>query len=147
MSKESDARPDRATILRYIGLQLPGFTFVSLLGAAAVEWLDVAAIWAIGAIALWVAKDAAMFPFVWRAYANRTDGGLHDIRGRFGRAEEDLAPEGRVQVGSEHWRAVAAGGTPIPADSRVRVIDVHGLRITVERADEPPVPAGVTPDP
>lgn len=129
-----DARPDRATVLRYAALQIPGYVFGGLLAFGAIEWLGVEPLWAVAAGIAWLVKDVAMFPFVWRAYATRSSGGPHDIRGRTGRVEEALDPEGRVRVGPERWRAVASGGATLAPGTTVRVVAVDGLRLTVEPA-------------
>jgi membrane-bound serine protease (ClpP class) len=125
-------KPDRATTLRYAALQIPGLLLASVFSWLAIDWFDVPR-WAAGlAILLWIIKDAVMFPFVWRAYSVRTDGGLHDVRGRIGTVEEALAPHGRVRVGSEHWRATAAPDAgSIAEGTRVRVVALDGLKITV----------------
>jgi membrane-bound ClpP family serine protease len=54
-----------------------------------------------------------------------------------------IAPQGVVHVASEQWTAVSRSGA-IPAGMRVRVVDVEGLRLTVEPVEtrpgvEPPV--------
>ena len=133
MSPDAPERPDRRTALRYAALQIPGLTFACIFSWLAVDWFDVPT-WAAGlAVALWVAKDAVMFPFVWRAYTVRDGNGLHDVRGRVGVVEEALAPEGRVRIGSERWRAsVPRGADEIAEGARVRVVAVDGLRLTVE---------------
>jgi membrane-bound serine protease (ClpP class) len=51
-----------------------------------------------------------------------------------GIARGALAPEGQVMVQGELWRAVAR--TPVEEGSRVRVVDVNGLTLTVEKTGE-----------
>jgi len=55
--------------------------------------------------------------------------------GQTGVARGALSPEGQVLVHGELWRAVARGA-PVPEGSRVRVVDVNGLTLTVEKAGE-----------
>ena len=47
-----------------------------------------------------------------------------------GVAKSDILNEGRVLVHGEYWNAFSAA--PIAAGSRVRVVDVHGLKVKVE---------------
>jgi membrane-bound serine protease (ClpP class) len=58
----------------------------------------------------------------------------------------DLAPAGVVRVASEEWQAVAAGGRTVPTGARIRVMEVNGLRLTVEPVgdDGGTTPAGST---
>lgn len=132
MAIDPTERPDRATTLRYVALQIPGLLLACVFSWFAIDWFEVPQ-WAAGlAVALWIIKDAVMFPFVWRAYSVRTDGGWHDVRGRVGTVEEALTPHGRVRLGSERWRATAsADAGPIAEGTRVRVVALDGLKLTV----------------
>jgi membrane-bound serine protease (ClpP class) len=86
-----------------------------------------------------VAVTAAVFLFVVgagvRALASRSAVGVPALLGQTGVAREALAPEGQVLVQGELWKAVARG-TPVEEGARVRVVDVKGLTLTVEKAGE-----------
>ena len=57
---------------------------------------------------------------------------------------DGLRPEGVVRAASEEWKALAAGGATIPGGTRVRIIAIDGLRLTVEPVgDDGPSPAGL----
>jgi len=60
--------------------------------------------------------------------------GAPALLGQVGIARGALTPEGQVLVQGELWRAVAR--TPVEEGSRVRVVDVNGLTLTVEKAGE-----------
>ncbi len=127
-------------------LQIPGLLLAGVLAVAAVRWFDVPSWAAVVSVALWVVKDALMFPFVWRAYATRDGGGPHDVRGRIGTVEQALTPHGWIRLGSERWRAIAAQPHAlIPEGVSVCVIAVEGLKLTVEPADSA-APAAVSDD-
>jgi len=131
-------RPDVSTLLRYAALQIPGWALAGVAAWAAIRWADLQPWLAYLGVGAWVLKDVVMFRFVWRSYAAREGNGLHDIRGRVGTVEETLAPEGRVRVGSERWRAVCdSDSEPIAVGVSVRVVDIHGLRLTVEALGGP----------
>jgi membrane-bound serine protease (ClpP class) len=56
--------------------------------------------------------------------------------GEVGSAVTELAPEGKVFVHGEYWDAHAA--IPVAAGSRVRVVRIDQLKLTVEPAAEGP---------
>ena len=86
-----------------------------------------------------VAITAGVFLFMIgagvRALRARSVVGAPALLGQVGIAREALAPEGQVQVQGELWRAVARG-TPVEPGARIRVVDVKGLTLTVEKAGE-----------
>ena len=129
-------RPDRQVALRYAALQIPGLVVVLALVLGAREWIDLP-FWMTWAVPLgWLAKDALMFPLVWRAYEpdDRTAPG--GLTGSTARVEETLTPSGWVKRGPELWRAklVGAAGAEAPPGTEVRVVRVEGLTLYVEPA-------------
>ena len=132
-------KPDAKTAWRYALLQIPGLMLAVAGALVAVAWFGVPRVWAWSAVALWAAKDALLFPFVWRAYTQDARGGPHDLRGRIGRAVTALAPRGFVVLGAERWRAVCAEGVAhIPEGARVRVVELVGLELRVVRENSAP---------
>jgi membrane protein implicated in regulation of membrane protease activity len=127
-------RPDRRVVLRYAALQLPGQVFVLLLAIAAWEWLGTP-LWTTWAVPLaWAAKDALLFPFVWRAYEPDDRTAPAGVGGAIGVVEEALEPRGWVRLGPELWRAELVRGAA-PRGTRVRVLAVEGLVLRVEPVD------------
>jgi membrane-bound serine protease (ClpP class) len=70
-----------------------------------------------------------------RALTARSSLGAPALVGQTGVARVALSPEGQVLVQGELWRAVVRGA-PVEEGSRVRVVDVNGLTLTVEKAGE-----------
>jgi membrane-bound serine protease (ClpP class) len=70
-----------------------------------------------------------------RALSARSPVGGPAMLGQIGVAQGALSPEGQVLVHGELWRAVARGG-PVAEGSKVRVVGVNGLTLTVERSGE-----------
>jgi membrane-bound serine protease (ClpP class) len=70
-----------------------------------------------------------------RALSARSPVGGPAMVGLTGVARGALSPEGQVLVRGELWRAVARGA-PVAEGVRVRVVDVNGLTLTVEKAGE-----------
>jgi membrane protein implicated in regulation of membrane protease activity len=123
-------------LIRYAAFQLPGIGLAAALSFAAWEWFAVPAWAVLGALALWVAKDAVLARYVAYAYEPSARGGPHDLVGRRGVAESELAPTGTVRVGAERWRAECADGIDaIAAGAPVRVVAVEGLTAYVEPAE------------
>jgi membrane-bound serine protease (ClpP class) len=85
-----------------------------------------------------VAVTAGIFLFMIaagiRALTRRSVVGAPALLGQIGVARGALAPEGQVLVQGELWRAVARA--PVEEGSRVRVVGVKGLTLTVEKAGE-----------
>jgi membrane protein implicated in regulation of membrane protease activity len=128
-------RPSRAALLRYAGFQVPGIALAGAFSLGAWEWFGVPAWVSAAAFAVWVAKDAGMALLVAHAYEPRGRGGPHDLVGRRGVAEEELAPLGSVRIGPERWRAECAPGIArIAAGAVVRVVGREGLTAIVEPA-------------
>ncbi|MCP5060422.1 MAG: hypothetical protein GY937_27305 [bacterium] len=89
---------------------------------------------ALAAVGCWVLKDALMFRFVRKAYEPGDGRTPRDVRGAIGTATEEVAPEGYVRIGSELWRGrLAEGSEPVAKGECVRVVEVHGLMVVVER--------------
>jgi len=71
-----------------------------------------------------------------KAQHNPVRTGIEGIAGEIGTVVEDLGPEGKVFVHGELWNATAAAG-PLRAGSRVRVVRVDDMMLTVEPAEAP----------
>src|ERR671918_72754 len=98
-------------LAKYWALQLPAtaLVIVVLLGVrdhlAWPQWV----LWAI--VAVWVAKDAILYPFLWRSYDPSDPGALpYPIQGAKGVAIDHIDPCGRVRIWGELWRAELSRG-------------------------------------
>lgn len=129
--------PRRAGLLvvgKYLLFQLPGWLVVGGLAYAAHRWLGLHGGLAVAALLAWAVKDAVMFPFVREAYAVHPRPAADGMLGARAVAEEALAPEGRVRVGPELWRArLAKGEAPVAAGESVCIVAVEGLTLRVSR--------------
>lgn len=74
-----------------------------------------------------------LMTLVMRAHKNPVASGIEAMIGEIGIARTPLGPDGKVFVHGELWNASANGD--IAAGSRVRVRQVEGLRVFVERVD------------
>ena len=100
--------------------------------------MDLRVAWS--AIIPMVGATAVLFLFV-VATALRTLGtpvmvGAPALVGQTGVARGALSPGGQVMIHGELWQAVARGGAPVEEGARVRVVDVNGLTLTVEKTGD-----------
>jgi membrane-bound serine protease (ClpP class) len=81
---------------------------------------------------VWAAKDAILFPFVWRSY-DTWGGNRRPSIGSQGVAETSLSPSGYIRLHGELWRAeLAEGKEPISKGETVEVKAIQGLTLFVE---------------
>lgn len=134
-AEKAPGAPTHQVLLRYAAFQLPGLAIFSMGAAVAVEWMDLPWKVALMAVGLWLLKDAIMFRFVRVAY-EPGDGRIpRDVRDASGIATEPFEREGYIRIGSELWRArLAEGCPPVAKGESVRVIDVRGLTVIVDRS-------------
>ncbi|GAI89314.1 unnamed protein product, partial [marine sediment metagenome] len=91
--------------MRYALLQVPALALLVVLLIVVQRWVDLPAWFSWGLVALWVAKDAILFPFTWRAYDWHRSGDANSMVGARGVTEEQLAPSGYIRVHGELWKA------------------------------------------
>lgn len=120
-------------LLRYWLLQLPALALLVLILVYAQRWVDLPAWIFWGSLAIWVVKDAVLYPFVWRAYDWDRSKDSNSMVGAKGIAKELLAPSGYVQVRGELWQAeLAEGVQSVEEGELVLVQEVRGLTLIVK---------------
>ena len=124
-------------MLRYWLLQMPALALLVLILVYAQRWVELPAWIFWGSLAIWVVKDAVLYPFVWRAYDWDHSKDSNSMVGAKGIAKERLAPSGYVQVRGELWKAeLAEGAQPVEEGEPVLVKEVRGLGLMVEPGAE-----------
>lgn len=124
-------------LVRYWLLQLPGLALLVFILIFVKRWVDLPAWIFWGSVAIWVVKDAILYPFVWRAYDWDRPEGANSMVGARGIAKERLAPSGYVQVRGELWKAELMEGSPaIEEGEGVRVEETRGLTLLVQPSQE-----------
>lgn len=120
---------------RYTLFQLPELVLLIVVLVFARWWLDWQ--WSTVAIivAAWIAKDALLFPLLWRAYDTDPRAALNTLVGRRGTARDRLSPRGYVDIHGELWEAEVLGGKTVEPGGRVHVREMRGLTLLVERDD------------
>lgn len=124
---------DKRTLLRYVLAQIPGLALLAagLLLLRRVYPFPAWILWA--ALALWLAKDAALYPVLRRSFESFSPQGAGSLNGARGIACERLEPAGYIRVRGELWRAELADGTsPVEKGEEVVVRNRRGLTLLVE---------------
>jgi membrane protein implicated in regulation of membrane protease activity len=125
------------TMMKYTLLQLPALALVVLLLVILRHWIPISPWVFWGIIVAWMAKDAVLFPFVWRSYDPDLQASSEAIIGEVGVTRQRLDPIGYIRVRGVLWRAEVAGGGPsIEPGTTVRVKKRRGLTLIVVPEEE-----------
>jgi membrane protein implicated in regulation of membrane protease activity len=123
-----------AVLAKYWALQLPATAIVIVVLLALEDGLGWPAwlVWTV--VAVWVAKDAILYPLVWRSYDPGYPTVLpYRMEGAKGVAVDRIDSSGHVRVSGELWRAeLAQGARRIEGGEAVRVQARRGLTLLVE---------------
>lgn len=126
---------NRRIWLRYALFQIPGGLILILALWWAHSRFSLPLWLAALVVALWIVKDLALYPVLWRAYAvgDRQPGA--GLIGMTGETESELSPAGFIRVKGEIWRAQASSSAVIPTREKVRVVNQEGMTLIVEPLD------------
>ena len=124
--------------LRYLLFQIPGLCLAGIGLLLLVRWTTLSEAGGWGLLALWAAKDLALYPWVRIGYGSRPAiAGVDALLGATGVALSALAPNapGHVRIGAERWKArLASGAGTLAEGAPVRVVALEGLTLVVENA-------------
>jgi membrane protein implicated in regulation of membrane protease activity len=116
---------------RYFVLQLPGWTFALAVAWGLHRYTSLSEVVILLGLALYLAKDFALYPLVRSAYEDAPHEPGHGLIGASGRVVVALEPDGWVQVGSERWRARHDPAEPLDrgdSNGRAEPEDAEGHR-------------------
>ncbi len=130
------------TLCKYILLQIPAAMLLALVLLLVDHWVDISDLVLWGIIGGWLAKDALLYPLVWRAYAPHSEGERNTLVGATGITRQPLCPTGYIEIRGELWRAqLAHEQAPLAVGQRVVVRKINGLTLIVEAAaDQEEIP-------
>lgn len=136
-----DAAEKRIWSARVLGyywlLQLPEAALLLVILLLLQAWLEFPAWITWSLVGLWVAKDAALYPLVWRSFDSGYPATMHLLDGEIGVATERIDPTGYVRVRGELWHAeLERGAPPIEKDEAVHVKATRDLTLIVAAAHE-----------
>lgn len=124
----------RKAIIRYISIH--AIETAALIGVLAViHSLFAIPVWVLVVIVVAsVAKDAVLFPKVWKSYAGIGADVLRELIGQRAVATSNLNPVGFVKVGGEIWRAELEDKLSWASKGEfLRVVGTRGMTLLVER--------------
>lgn len=116
---------------KFLLASLPGWLIAFMAAVLLAQTTDVNFWVPFALLVVWIAADLATFPYQRRYFVS--DPPDRRILGERGVAVSKLAPHGFVRVHGELWQARAASGAAICEGEQLRVCDVHGLELVVER--------------
>ncbi len=122
-------------LVRYLLYQVPGWALAAVVLGALMEWIRLPWVAALGALAIMVLKDLALYPVMRRSY-EPAPYGVAQLVGEEAVVVETLAPSGYVRIRGELWHAEAADSGTIPAGSKVRVRAVRDMTLLVIRCPD-----------
>jgi membrane protein implicated in regulation of membrane protease activity len=124
-------------LLKYTLFQFPGLALLVIIMLFVLRWFELPSklLWC--SVVVWVAKDAILYPFVWRAYDQPREGDAHAMVGACCIAQERMAPSGYVLVRGELWKAeLTSDSRFVEKGELVRVQESRGLTLVVKPWDE-----------
>ncbi len=134
------------TLLRYVAFQVPGAVIAAIVLALLHEQAGLPAGLAGLLFFLWLANDAALYPFLRRAY-ELSDTAHDRLVGERARVVPGFTASGFVRLRGELWRAeLLEGEAPVADDDLVTVQGARRLTLMIYRPPEEalPKPAGTT---
>jgi len=126
--------PVHRIIRRYLLFQIPGILILIIVSLFFVYVVEVPAwtIWLL--IGAWVVKEAVTVPFTWRLYVRPRLSPTELMVDQYAVVAVKLDPDGYVNFHSELWEAEAVDTqTEIPKGETVRIKEIRGMRLIVER--------------
>lgn len=122
---------------RYWLFQLPGYGAACVVLGALYYYDVLDAFTCMLLFALWVLKDALMYPFLRDSYRAQKEQGRGVLIGMRGKLESDLQPGGWVRLRGELWQARAASEpSTLKRGEMVQVVREEKLVLYVERVPE-----------
>ena len=87
-------------------------------------------------IGVWIAKDIAIFPKVWKAYDSNYPNQFEQLIGMDGIVMDELNPVGYVEVKGELWKAeITDPRFPVKKGDKIIVNGSKGMKLIVERSN------------
>jgi len=118
------------TVWKYALLQIPELALLFVFLLLLRDWVELSSLVFWTVLALWLLKDALLYPVYRRALATPVP--TDAVIGARGIALEPISPTGYIRVRGEYWKARLREGTPpVGEGQRVRIEKMEGLTLDV----------------
>jgi membrane protein implicated in regulation of membrane protease activity len=119
---------------RYWLLQVPAWGVIVALALVAHRYLGLSLAWGASILALWIAKDWAIYPMLKKHYRFRSEDAASALVGQPAVAQEELRPRGYVRLRGELWLAeISRDAAAVSPGDEVTVVAVDGLTLRVAK--------------
>ncbi|MBN1974756.1 MAG: NfeD family protein [Sedimentisphaerales bacterium] len=123
-------------LIKYILLQIPELVVLIIALALINRFITIPTWLMITIIVIWIGKDIALFPKVWKSYVSDNPSPMEQLIGMNGIAMDSLNPDGYVKVKGELWKAeIRDLEFPLKEGDEIKVSDVEGMTLIVKRSD------------
>ena len=123
-------------ILKYIFVHLAELVLIVVALVVIRHFIGIPTWLTVTILSLWVLKDVALFPKVWKAYAFGDNSPMTKLIGLEATVMDGLSPVGYVKAKGELWKAeIRDPRFPAERGDRTRVVDTKGMTLIVERCD------------
>ena len=124
-------------ILKYTMLHLAELAIVVVALIVVGHFISIPTWLIITILTLWIGKDIALFPKVWRSYAFDDNSPMRKFIGLEATVIDSLNPVGYVRARGELWKAeIRNPRYPAKRGDRTRVVDIKGMTLIVEKCDD-----------
>jgi len=124
-------------LVKYILLQIPGLIVFIIVLALISRFTNVPAWLLIIILVIWIGKDAALFPKVWKAYVSNNPSPMEQLIGMTGIVVDSLNPDGYIKVKGELWKAeIRDIEFPVKEGDEIKVSGVEGMMLIVTRCND-----------
>jgi membrane-bound serine protease (ClpP class) len=125
---------NRKALIKYILLQIPDLILLIIVLIIFNKVINISTRLMLIIIAIWIAKDIALFPKVWKAFDSNNPSPMEQFIGMHGIVMDNLNPAGYVEVKGELWKAeIRDPRFPLKKGDKIKVSDVRGMTLIVER--------------
>lgn len=122
------------TLTKYFLIQIPGWLLIVGVGKLmnSAGWIP-NIYWGL-ALGIWIVKDIALYPILWKSFSPASDSGDCPLIGKNCIVLRDLNPEGTVRVQGEIWQATLDSQSELatlPGGSSGMITRQSGIKLIV----------------
>ena len=117
-------------------MQIPGLILLIIALIILSRFINIKTWLIITIILIWIVKDIALFPKVWKAYDISSPTPMEQLIRMDGIVMTSLNPVGYVKVKGELWKAeIRDAQFTAEKGDKIEVVDARGMLLIVEKVD------------